>query len=143
MGQKSSACIFCQALKSEPKEALVVGKGGKSFLMLNKYPYNNGHLLVAPFRHVADFEALEQEEAMDLVLTLQKAVAVLKHVYHPDGLNLGMNLGKVAGAGVDEHLHFHVLPRWNGDTNFMSVCADTRVISEALAVTWETLAPMF
>jgi ATP adenylyltransferase len=143
LNAKGKACIFCEALRAEPKEALVVGKGEKSFVMLNKYPYNNGHLLVAPVRHVADLEALEPEEATDLMESVRRAVGILKQVYHPDGLNLGMNVGRVAGAGVDEHLHFHVLPRWNGDTNFMSVCAETRVISEALGVTWETLSPFF
>lgn len=143
MSAKGKACIFCEALRAEPKEALVVERDERAFVMLNKYPYNNGHLLVAPIRHVADLEALEPEEATALMESVRRVVGILKQAYRPDGLNLGMNMGRVAGAGVDEHLHFHVLPRWNGDTNFMSVCAETRVISEALAVTWETLSPFF
>ncbi len=143
LGPKAKGCIFCEALKADAREALVVAQGPLSFVMLNKYPYTNGHVLVAPRRHVSQMEQLDHEEAVDLMGQVRRAIVALKEAYHPDGLNLGMNIGKVAGAGVEEHLHFHLLPRWNGDTNFMSVCMDTRVISEALTVTWETLVPHF
>jgi ATP adenylyltransferase len=111
--------------------------------MLNKYPYINGHLLISPRRHVSQLEDLEQDETAELMETVRSSVRRLKKAYGPDGLNLGMNLGKVAGAGVEEHLHFHLLPRWNGDNNFMAVLAETRVISESLEDTWKTLLPVF
>ena len=100
-------------------------------------------LLIAPCRHVSDLEDLDAQETVELMETLRESVRRLKQAYGPDGLNLGMNIGKVAGAGVEEHLHFHLLPRWNGDNNFMAVLAETRVISESLADTWRTLSPIF
>lgn len=135
--------MFCAALRSDEKNALILAQEDKSFVMLNKYPYTNGHLLVAPNRHIADLEDLDDSEVRDLMAHVRKAIVALKVAYHPDGLNLGMNFGRVAGAGIDDHLHFHLLPRWNGDTNFMSVCADTRVMSESLRQTWELLIPLF
>lgn len=136
--------MFCLALRGgDPRESLVLARSGLTFVMLNKYPYINGHLLISPCRHVADLESLRDDEAAELASRLRQAVQILKQAYRPDGFNLGMNLGKVAGAGVEEHLHYHLLPRWNGDTNFMSVLANTRVISEPLSLTWETLAPYF
>jgi len=143
LGPKPEGCVFCAALRGEPKESLVLARSRLTFVMLNKYPYINGHLLISPCRHVADLEALQDDEAAELAYRLRQSVRILREVYRPDGFNLGMNLGKVAGAGVEEHLHYHLLPRWNGDTNFMSVLAHTRVISEPLALTWETLAPHF
>lgn len=143
LGPKPEGCVFCHALQGDPKESLVLDRSSLTFVMLNKYPYINGHLLISPCRHVADLEDLRDEEASELASRLRQAVRILKQAYRPDGFNLGMNLGKVAGAGVEEHLHYHLLPRWNGDTNFMSVLADTRVISEPLSFTWETLAPYF
>ena len=143
LGPKAKSCIFCDALSTHEKDAMVVSKGDLSFAMLNRYPYTNGHLLIAPNRHVSHMEVLEYRESTDLMEHVRRAIVVLKEAYNPDGLNLGMNLGKAAGAGVEEHLHFHLLPRWNGDTNFMAACTDTRVISEDLSVTWETLSSLF
>jgi ATP adenylyltransferase len=127
----------------DPREAGLLFQGERCFVMLNKYPYINGHLLISPRRHVSQLEDLEQDETAELMETVRSSVRRLKKAYGPDGLNLGMNLGKVAGAGVEEHLHFHLLPRWNGDNNFMAVLAETRVISESLEDTWKTLLPVF
>lgn len=143
MGPKAGVCVFCDALKRDAREAMVLYRGDHSFLMLNKYPYINGHLLISPCRHVSHLEDLNEQEASDLMKTVRDSVRRLKEAYRPDGLNLGMNLGKVAGAGVEEHLHFHLLPRWNGDNNFVAVIGETRVISESLEDTWATLAPLF
>jgi ATP adenylyltransferase len=127
----------------DPQEAGLLYRGKRCFVMLNKYPYINGHLLISPRRHVSLLEDLDGEEAVELMETVRESVRRLKEAYSPDGLNLGMNLGRVAGAGVEEHLHFHLLPRWNGDNNFMAVLAETRVLSESLADTWKTLSPIF
>jgi ATP adenylyltransferase len=108
--------------------------------MLNAFPYAGGHLMVAPYRHVGDLEACEPDELQDLIALAQRAIRALREVAAPHGFNVGLNLGKVAGAGFGDHLHLHVVPRWEGDTNFMPVLADTRVISEALAATQAALA---
>jgi ATP adenylyltransferase len=143
LGPKAKTCIFCDALRMDPQEAGVLFRSERCFVMLNKYPYINGHLLISPHRHVSQLEDLDREETAELMETVRESVQRLKEAYCPDGLNLGMNLGRVAGAGVEEHLHFHLLPRWNGDNNFMAVLAETRVISESLADTWGTLSPFF
>jgi ATP adenylyltransferase len=143
LGPKAKTCIFCDALETDPQESGVLLRGRSCFVMLNKYPYINGHLLISPQRHVSHLEDLNAEETAELMETVRQSVRCLKQAYGPDGLNLGMNLGKVAGAGVEEHVHFHLLPRWNGDNNFMAVLAETRVISESLADTWRTLSPLF
>jgi ATP adenylyltransferase len=143
LGPKVQTCIFCDALSGNPKDSLVLSQGALSFVMLNKYPYNNGHLLISPCRHVPQLEDVRDPEMTDLMVRIRQSIRFLKEIYRPDGFNLGMNLGKVAGAGVEEHVHFHLLPRWNGDSNFMSVLGETRVISESLLLTWESLAPLF
>ena len=143
LGPKADTCIFCDALRMDPQEAGLLTQGERCFVMLNKYPYINGHLLISPRRHVSQLEDLDVDETAELMETVRESVRRLKQAYGPDGLNLGMNLGKVAGAGVEEHLHCHLLPRWNGDNNFMAVLAETRVISESLADTWRTLSPVF
>ncbi len=143
MGPKAKTCIFCDALRMDPEEAGLLLQGERCFVMLNKFPYISGHLLISPRRHVSQLEDLDREETAELMETVRDSVRRLKEAYGPEGLNLGMNLGKVAGAGIEEHLHFHLLPRWNGDNNFMAVLAETRVISESLADTWKTLSPIF
>ena len=112
-------------------------------VMMNKYPYINGHLLVAPRRHIAGLEDMRLEEMTEALKTVREAIGVLKKVMRPDGFNVGLNLGEVAGAGVEEHLHFHVVPRWHGDTNAMTVFAEVRVISEHLETTYRNLKPHF
>lgn len=132
-------CVFCEKLQSNEDEAnLVLLRGDRVFVLMNLYPYNNGHLLIMPKRHVADMEDLTGEELSELFLMTQKMVKVLR-VYNPQGFNIGANLGRAAGAGVPGHFHIHVVPRWVGDTNFMPVFGDVRVISESLETTYKKL----
>jgi ATP adenylyltransferase len=121
-------CIFCA-----PEEELVVHRGAAAFVLLNKFPYASAHVMVAPARHVGHFGDLTDTEALEIHRLATAATRALETAYHPHGLNLGWNLGRAAGAGVVDHVHLHVVPRWDGDTNFMAVLADTRVIPEALA----------
>ena len=127
-------CIFC-----DPEDELVVARGTRAFLLLNKFPYSSGHLMAAPVRHVGAYGELTDEEALEVHRLAASAIAALDAEYHPDGHNLGWNLGRAAGAGVVDHVHLHVVPRWVGDTNFMPVLADAKVIPEALAATAERL----
>jgi ATP adenylyltransferase len=136
-------CIFCAALEGDRRERLVLGATPASLVMLNRYPYQVGHLMVAPRRHTADLPGLPPDEHADLAETLRRALATLGQVYKPDGFNMGMNLGTVAGAGVVDHLHWHIVPRWNGDTNFMPVLADTKVMPQHLVETYDRLRPAF
>lgn len=121
------------------EETYVLTRGDHAFALLNAFPYNSGHLMVLPNRAVADLESLDDEEAAELWSTVSDAVAAIKAAYEPDGVNVGANLGRGAGAGVPDHLHVHCVPRWGGDTNFMTVIAETRVLPEALDVTWRRL----
>jgi ATP adenylyltransferase len=137
-------CIFCDKPKSGDDAAeLILGRSGTAFVILNAYPYNPGHLMVAPFRHTAELEGLEAPELADVDSLLQRSVQVLREASGPDGFNLGVNLGRVAGAGVADHLHWHVVPRWNGDTNFMPVVGGARVLPESLQDTYARLRPLF
>ena len=138
--EKGSGCIFCDFPKMDKDEKnLILHKGKHCFVILNAFPYNPGHLMVVPYRHTADMPSLTGEELAEMMSLCQKAHRVLTLVMNPHGFNLGMNLGKVAGAGIDGHLHMHIVPRWNGDTNFMPVIGEVRVISEALNSTWKRL----
>jgi ATP adenylyltransferase len=140
-GGKPKSCIFCDyAAESNDAENLIIARSKKVFIILNRYPYSNGHLMVVPFRHTSEFGSLDEAEKLDLMTMAQRAISVLKESINPDGFNLGVNLGRVAGAGIDTHLHLHIGPRWSGDTNFMSVTAETKVLPEALSVTRERLA---
>ncbi len=141
--EKDSDCIFCPSSRNEIKDRHILYWGEHTLVMMNKYPYNNGHLLVAPVRHVPDLEPLTHRELSSLLAMVRRSVANLKQVINPEGFNVGLNLGKVAGAGVADHLHFHIVPRWNGDTNFMSVVGDLRVIPEHLDQTYERLVLSF
>ena len=133
-------CVFCGAAALEDEEALVVHRGERAFVLLNKFPYTGGHLLVAPFRHCGELAELTEEEALEIHRLTVTAVGVLAQVMSPQGYNLGWNLGRVAGAGVIDHVHEHVVPRWAGDTNFMPVLADVRVMPEHLVATRRKLA---
>ncbi|GAB6158139.1 HIT domain-containing protein [Desulfotomaculum varum] len=141
IGKPPAGCIFCEKLASrEDQENLVVYRGDKTFVIMNLYPYNNGHLLVAPKRHVADITELTDEELLELNKMTQFMVQALRQAFgNPHGFNIGINLGKVAGAGIPGHLHVHIVPRWEGDANFMAVVGDTRVISEGLQRTYEKI----
>lgn len=140
--EKPEGCIFCEfhaAPPSEDRKNLLVHRGAHAFTCLNKYPYNSGHVMVIPHAHLADPGALGPAEWADLLDELRLAIAVVRAVYRPDAMNVGMNLGRAAGAGIDDHLHWHVVPRWSGDNNYMPVLADTRVVVEALDEAWERL----
>ena len=137
-------CLFCEVLAgSDDAAAFVLARRGTAFALLNAYPYNPGHLMVAPARHVGEIEALSEEEVLDTGRLVQRAVAALREEMNPHGFNLGANLGRVAGAGIPGHLHWHVVPRWNGDTNFMPVVGQTRVLPESLEDTYRKLMPRF
>lgn len=142
-GKKERGCIFCLKKEGDDKKKFILYRGNLLFVMMNKYPYNNGHLMIAPYRHVKNFEDLNQKETADLMNLLKITTIILKDTFCPDGLNIGMNLGKIAGAGVEGHIHLHIVPRWSGDTNFMPVFSDTRVISEHLEGTFNRLKPLF
>ena len=136
-------CIFCDKPGvGDDEKALIVVRGELAFVMLNAYPYNPGHVMVAPFRHVGEFEQLTDEELADASSLLQRSIRALKEVGSPHGFNIGMNLGKVAGAGVADHLHWHIVPRWDGDTNFMPVVGETKVLPELLSGTFAKLRPL-
>jgi ATP adenylyltransferase len=141
LDDKAGGCIFCQALGE--KDELTLYKGNACLVMMNKFPYINGHLLVAPRRHLARLDELSQDEMGKLLKLVEQSIAVLKKQMNPDGFNVGLNLGKVAGAGVEEHLHFHIVPRWFGDTNALTVFADVRVIPEHLQATYKNLKQHF
>jgi ATP adenylyltransferase len=136
-------CIFCQAADHALQSDLVVARGRAAFVILNLYPYNSGHLMVVPNRHVASISALDPEEGAEAMALTALAERAITEVYAPHGLNVGINLGKAAGAGVADHLHVHVVPRWNGDTNFMSVVGDVRVRPEEVPVSASRLRPVF
>jgi ATP adenylyltransferase len=137
-------CIFCDlpALRRD-RANLILRRGERIFVMLNKYPYNNGHLLVAPYAHVPELTSLPGATLHELVEEVRDAVERLRKVLKPDGFNVGLNLGEVAGAGYAGHVHFHVVPRWNGDTSFMPVASGTRVISQSLEAARKALEPVF
>ena len=138
-----NACVFCEALARAMGEPLLIFRGRSCFVILNLYPYNNGHLMVVPNRHVATLAEAAPEELAELMALTRHAEIALTEAYRPQGLNVGMNLGRSAGAGIADHLHVHVVPRWSGDTNFMSVVGNVRVLPEELAATAARLRPIF
>ena len=138
-GQKLSHCIFCKDDKNE----LVLYRGDLAAVMMNKFPYNNGHLLVYPWRHTSSLENMDKEETLELFKLIKWSVAILKKEMKPGVFNIGINLGKDAGAGIEDHIHFHIVPRWNGDTNFMPVISEVRVLPEHLETTYNKLYSHF
>jgi len=155
-GEEARGCIFCdpstgagQVASESPAEApfdqssLIVFRGKTSYVVLNRYPYNNGHLLVVPNRHIPSLAAATHEELCELIELTRQSEVALTEAYNPHGMNMGINLGKPAGAGVLDHLHMHIVPRWSGDTNFMTVVGETRVLPEELSQTAEKLRPIF
>ena len=137
----SDGCIFCiKAAQDKDKENYILYRGKSNFILLNLFPYTNGHLMIAPYLHVATLGDAPAEVLAEIMALTQRAEVNLREVYHPHGLNLGMNIGESAGAGVAGHIHMHVLPRWTGDANFMSTIGETRVLPEELPVTYEKLA---
>ena len=138
--EEQDGCVFCRALDGDDEDLLVVHRGERAFVLLNKFPYSSGHVMVAPSRHTGDFGSLEPEETIEIHALAAQALRALATTYGPDGYNLGWNLGRIAGAGVVDHVHLHVVPRWAGDTNFMPVLADVKVMPEHLAETRRKVA---
>lgn len=143
-GAEKGRCLFCtlRRLRDERK-GLILYRNARALVVMNRYPYNSGHLMVAPVRHIANFEDLQEDEAREVLRLVQAGLRLLRAELKPHGFNLGANLGRVAGAGVAGHLHLHIVPRWPGDTNFMPVLSDTKVVSEALLATYDRLRPGF
>jgi ATP adenylyltransferase len=142
-GRKGRKCIFCPLEGQPDKKRLIVHRTAFSLVMLNRYPYSYAHLMVAPVRHVHDVSKLEPEEMADIFQNLGRSIQVLKEACNPNGFNVGMNLGQVGGAGILRHLHFHIIPRWRGDVNFMPALAEVRIIPEHLNQTYKRLLPYF
>lgn len=144
VAEKSRGCIFCEAAASrEDRDSLVVYRGRNVFVMLNRYPYTNGHVMVAPYSHDEWMSRSTEETLWELIRTIARAEKILVETYHTDGLNVGVNFGSAAGAGVADHYHVHVVPRWKGDTNFMTVTGDVRIVPEDLLETRRRLEPLF
>jgi ATP adenylyltransferase len=142
--EEPEGCIFCQKPQAgDDEDAYILARADNAFAILNAYPYNPGHLMIAPFRHVGDFVELLPEEAADAHALIQRSLVALRKASNPDGFNVGLNLGRVAGAGIPGHVHWHVVPRWNGDTNYMTVMGETRVLPELLGETFAKLKPLF
>jgi len=143
-GPKPDECIFCTHLAAgDDEHAHIVHRGAGCFVILNAFPYNNGHVMVAPYRHVPSIEQLEEPELLELMTLARGSLAAMRTAYGPEGFNLGINQGKIAGAGVEDHVHLHVVPRWGADTNFMPVIADTRVLPQSLADSYRVLTKAF
>ena len=143
-GTEKQRCIFCEAAtRTADEETLVVYRGTLCFIILNRYPYTSGHLMIAPYEHVSRLAKADASATEEMMRLARHAEQILEATYHPDGLNLGMNLGEAAGAGIEQHIHLHVLPRWKGDANFMSTVACTRIIPEALEDTYAKLKHNF
>lgn len=138
--KKGYECIFCTKPSSKKdKENFILKRGKYSFVIMNIFPYNPGHLMVAPYRHVSGIDELKKKEINEIMEFVKESIKILRKVYNPDGFNIGVNIGKIAGAGFDEHVHFHIVPRWAGDTNFMPVIGNTKVVSEELRRTYNRL----
>jgi ATP adenylyltransferase len=138
-----SVCVFCAKITAPDESEHVLYRGRFAYVTLNRYPYNNGHLMILPYAHVASLEDLDPPTLTELMLLTNRGLAVLRKAYQPDGFNIGVNLGQAAGAGIAEHVHIHVVPRWNADTNFMPIVGETRVIPETLDQTYARLRPLF
>lgn len=141
-GSKEKGCLFCNKIRASSRsdrKNLVLWRGERAFIVLNLYPYSNGHLMVAPYAHTGELDALDGETLKEMMLLVAQAIRALRSAMNPQGFNIGANLGRVAGAGVDDHVHLHIVPRWGGDTNFMPVLAATRMIPELLPQTYDHL----
>ncbi|MFZ2447916.1 MAG: HIT domain-containing protein [Syntrophobacteraceae bacterium] len=144
LGKREPHCIFCpESHGLSDQERLILHRTGLTMVMMNKFPYNNGHLLVAPWRHVSRLDHLTDDETREIMHWVTRSTLILEKMMRPDGFNVGLNLGREAGAGFEEHLHFHIVPRWRGDTNFMAVMDDIRSIPEHIKQTYSKLLPKF
>lgn len=137
---KTTGCVFCEAPKEDDAKARIVHRGTHCYIILNTYPYTPGHVMIVPYEHLDELRKLSVEAANEMMALSQRMESVLRELYHPDGINLGMNIGKAAGAGIEGHIHMHVLPRWVADANFVSVVGETRVLPKTLDVTWGKLS---
>jgi ATP adenylyltransferase len=144
-GEQRPGCLFCRVIENpdDPDARLVVSRPEGAIVLLNKFPYNPGHAMVAPIAHVSTLEELDDDQSLNLMRALRRTLAVLRSTMNPDGFNAGVNIGRAAGAGVPDHVHVHVVPRWNGDTNFMAVIDDVKIVNESLAQTAEKLKRAF
>jgi ATP adenylyltransferase len=141
---EAGECVFCAAAKApSDRDSLVVRRAARNLVILNRFPYTSGHIMVVPYEHVSSLEDLSDEALVEMIRLAREAEKHLRALYRPDGLNFGINLGKSAGAGIVGHVHLHAVPRWTGDTNFMTVVGETRVLPEDLEVTWERLSKAF
>ncbi len=144
LSKKEEGCIFCiKPTEDRDKDNLILKKGSKSFVVMNKYPYNCGHLMVVPYRHIHAFEDLDDDELAEINLLIKLSITSIKKSMNPDGFNIGINLGKTAGAGIEEHIHYHIIPRWNGDINFMTAINNIRIIPQNLSDTYQLLYEQF
>ena len=144
LGPKPDACVFCLPDSTEEdEERLVLHRGGHAFVIMNRYPYNNGHIMVCPFRHVSELTELSREETHEVMDLVQLCSGILKQHFNCEGINVGLNLGKAAGAGIGEHLHFHLVPRWNGDSSFIAVMDDVRTVPQHIRETYKALRACF
>ena len=142
-GSKDVGCALCEAPRLPAQQSLLVFEGTTCYVILNLYPYNNGHVMIVPYRHTATLASLTLEELQEIAILAQRSEIALREAYDPQGINVGINLGRPAGAGILEHVHVHLVPRWNGDTNFMTVVGETRVLPESLADSAVRLRPIF
>ena len=144
LGKKEPECIFCSYPKrNNDRENLILYRSAHNFVMMNKYPYNNGHIMVVPYIHTSTIDNLTDEILLDFIKVTQRSLKSLKEIFRPEGFNIGINIGAVAGAGIEEHVHLHMVPRWAGDTSFMSVLGEIRVIPEHILETYDKLYPIF
>jgi ATP adenylyltransferase len=144
LGPKGSECLFCvKPAEQKDRENLILYRGGRAYVIMNKYPYNNGHLMVVPYAHFSSFDSLPDADLFDIMKLARFSIDCLTKAFHPEGFNVGVNIGEVAGAGIEEHLHMHVVPRWAGDLNFMTIIGEIRVIPEHILDTYDKLLPHF
>ncbi len=140
---QAPSCVFCELQKLPDREARIVHRAPHCFIILNAFPYTSGHVMIVPYAHLDELQKLPSEAATEMMSLAQRLEGILRELYHPDGLNMGMNIGKAAGAGVAGHIHLHAMPRWVADANFMTVVAETRVLPESLETTWERIHRAF
>lgn len=144
LSKKPEGCIFCKMpSESEDEKNLILKRARYCYIIMNRYPYNNGHLMIVPFKHIPDLNGLDDEEMLELMKLTKLSIRCLKEAFSPDGFNVGINLGKIAGAGIEAHLHIQIVPRWAGDSSFIAIFGETRVIPEHLQETFKRLKPFF
>ncbi len=144
LGPKPDSCVFCIPQHTdEDEERLILYRGKANFVIMNKFPYNNGHIMVTPYRHVMDINDLTEQESVEHFMLIRQCAAILRKAFSPQGLNIGLNLGEAAGAGIREHMHFHLVPRWSGDSSFMAVLDEVHVVPQHIASTYRMLKPLF